>query len=363
MSIIKKETSLGTLYYSNITFKYLLEHNGNVIKEEIEIEKLFLENRVPLRVQFEITEKCNFSCYYCYAEPLRGQEDLKLEDIKKIIDKLDEMGIVFLELTGGEVLSRNDFLDILKYINTKKFIVSIFTNASQLNDEIIKEIKNGNINHIRTSLLAPNEEMCDELTGIKGSFKSIINGINLLKESNIKFSINSPLTNPNIGMLNEYRELEEELNIKIDTSINLCATFDGYEKVKKYSLDRSNIGQLQNFFPSLVGCKDLYINNICSALKSKFAIDCSGNVLPCMKYRKKIGNLLFDDIIDIWNSNLALSTYKEIYEISDDCQNCDIKRYCKYCPGIILYYKNKSDYCLNADLIKNMCESVVNYAE
>lgn len=363
MSIIKKETSLGMFYYSDITFKYLLEHNGNVIKDEIEIEKLFLENRVPLRVQFEITEKCNFSCYYCYAEPLRGQEDLKLGDIKLIIDKLDAIGVVFLELTGGEVLSRNDFLDILKYINTKKIIVSIFTNASQLNDEIIKEFKKGNINHISTSLLAPNEKLCDELTGRKGSFKSIINGIKLLKESNIKFSVNSPLTNPNIGMLNEYRELEEELGIKIDTSINLCATFDGYEKVKKYSLDESNIGQLQGFFPAFVGYKDLHIKNICSALKSKFAIDCSGNILPCLKYREKIGNILFDNIISIWNSDSALSTYKKIYDISDECQSCEKKRYCKYCPGMLLYYNNKSDYCLNADLIKNMCESVVSYAK
>ncbi|QSX05394.1 hypothetical protein JYG23_12020 [Sedimentibacter sp. zth1] len=64
MSIIKKETSLGLLYYSDITYRYLLYYNGKIINDEAQVERLFEDNRIPFRVQFEITEKCNFSCYY-----------------------------------------------------------------------------------------------------------------------------------------------------------------------------------------------------------------------------------------------------------------------------------------------------------
>lgn len=357
MDIFKKETCLGTIYYSNKTKKFLLNQSNNeVIRDMSKISQLFMDNRVPFSVQFEITERCNFSCYYCYAKPLREQKDLKLEEIKHIIDRLDEIGVIFLELTGGEILSRKDFLDILKYINSKSFILSIFTNSSQLTDEIIEELKKSNIQQVSTSLLAPTKEKCDELTGVKGSFEKIIDGISKLRDAGFKLNINSPLTAQNIEMLDEYRELEKSLGVQIGTSLNLCATFNGYEEVKKYALTLNHVQKLREFYPSMVGNENIRIDNICSALKSKFAIDSCGNMLPCLKYRVNLGNILKNDIMEIWNSALSLETYKKIYEISDDCMKCEKAKYCKYCPGLIMYYENKDDYCFNAELIKNICK-------
>ena len=59
------------------------------------------------------------------------------EEAKQIIDTMVNEGLLFCNLTGGEVFLNPDFLNIYKYLKNKGVIVSIFTNLSLLTDEIL----------------------------------------------------------------------------------------------------------------------------------------------------------------------------------------------------------------------------------
>lgn len=154
MSIIERKNKFGVLYISDKNLKIALNYNGELISDQSKVWDIIEENRIPVKAQFEITEKCNFNCYYCYAKNLRKEDNLITEQVKKVIDKLYEMGVVIIELTGGEPLVREDFIEIIRYINEKEFIISMITNSSNFNEDIIGELEKCRVSSIRVSLLA-----------------------------------------------------------------------------------------------------------------------------------------------------------------------------------------------------------------
>ena len=104
----------------NNIFSYI--ENKHKFKDR-SIEKIFIdtykakilnkvpENKIrPLWVGFKITPICNMKCEHCWAD-LKGKE-YSLDNIKKALDKLSEIQILHLTLSGGEPFIRNDWEEI-----------------------------------------------------------------------------------------------------------------------------------------------------------------------------------------------------------------------------------------------------------
>lgn len=83
---------------------------------------LWEKNHQLYSVIFEITPKCNFNCVHCYLHDHHATSELPFEEIIRIIDILYEKEVLFLTLTGGDIFTRKDFLDIYLYAKKKGFI-------------------------------------------------------------------------------------------------------------------------------------------------------------------------------------------------------------------------------------------------
>jgi MoaA/NifB/PqqE/SkfB family radical SAM enzyme len=94
--------------------------------------------RRPMVGQFELTHRCNLRCRHCYIVRDTTKAELTYEEICRIIDEFHKEGCLWLCLTGGEPLLREDFLDIYSYAYKKGFIITIFTNAALLNEKMAK---------------------------------------------------------------------------------------------------------------------------------------------------------------------------------------------------------------------------------
>ncbi|MEA3560790.1 MAG: radical SAM protein [Candidatus Omnitrophota bacterium] len=90
--------------------------------------------------QFELTFKCGLNCSYCYVSCYNKPECIKNElttkGVKFILDKVYNAGIIWLCLTGGDPLTREDFLEIYSYAKNKGLIITIFTNGYSMTKEI-----------------------------------------------------------------------------------------------------------------------------------------------------------------------------------------------------------------------------------
>src|SRR5712675_3263368 len=87
-----------------------------------------LKLNIPLSVQLDLTYRCNERCVHCYLDH-DDHGEMTTAEIKDVLEQLAEAGTFFLTLSGGEVLMRRDFFEILEYARELKFNVRIKTNG------------------------------------------------------------------------------------------------------------------------------------------------------------------------------------------------------------------------------------------
>ena len=83
-------------------------------------------------VCWNITEKCNENCEFCYRTLVN---DLSLEESQKIADKLIEHGVEKITFAGGEPLLYKGLFELSGYIKEKapNILLSITTNGLLMN--------------------------------------------------------------------------------------------------------------------------------------------------------------------------------------------------------------------------------------
>ncbi len=95
------------------------------------------EKRTPLSGSLDLTFRCNNRCVHCYVNrPLddngEKEKELNYADICRILDHLAQEGCLWLLITGGEPLVREDFEDIYLYAKKKGFLITLFTNGTSV---------------------------------------------------------------------------------------------------------------------------------------------------------------------------------------------------------------------------------------
>ena len=166
----------------------------------------------PFQVHFEITDRCNLRCKFCDIWK-RKNEEVNLEQAKKIIDNISEAKISIITLTGGEPLLRNDLEDIASYAKSKGMIAQLNTNGTLLTKERAKKIAES-FDWVGISLDGL-EETHDGIRGIKGTFNKAVKGVKNLIEvkGNCKVAIASVLTKDNYNEIIPLFRLAKKLGV------------------------------------------------------------------------------------------------------------------------------------------------------
>jgi len=160
-----------------------------------------LENRLsaPVKIFLALTNRCNFSCRYCYkscGSPLKSE--LTTYEILQLFNQMEQLGIFELSLGGGEPLIREDFMEILEKAAELGFKTRLSTNASLVSSNIAKKIKDLGVSLIKVSLAGSTEKVHDYLRGDK-SFRKVQLGLSHLKEAGLPFYFQVLLNRENLG--------------------------------------------------------------------------------------------------------------------------------------------------------------------
>ena len=112
---------------------------------------------LPKHMTLELTAKCNFRCPYCYCLwhefPQMAKPELDLAGWRAVLDRCSADGVEEILFTGGELLLRRDLFAILSCARRRlpDATLSIFTNASLLDEALIRRFKRRGI-YLGTSL-------------------------------------------------------------------------------------------------------------------------------------------------------------------------------------------------------------------
>ena len=98
--------------------------------------------KIPLSGVFELTSRCNFNCKMCYIHGMENMDSLRKDELSlaewlSIAREAKKEGLLFLLLTGGEAMLRDDFAELYEALAKMGFRLVINTNGSMVTDEIL----------------------------------------------------------------------------------------------------------------------------------------------------------------------------------------------------------------------------------
>ena len=135
------------------------------------------------KVFIELTYACNLKCKHCYLgnDINNVQTYFTFERARKVIDQLDQIGVIEINFTGGELFANKDALRIIEYACSKNFIINILTNGTLVTEEIINKLTELPISGVRI-LMYGMKEFHDNFVGVKGAFDKSLQTLIRLNE-------------------------------------------------------------------------------------------------------------------------------------------------------------------------------------
>jgi len=180
----------------------------------------------PHVAHLELTYRCNLDCIYCYC---KGSEDrsreLTTQEWKKIIFDLRKEGCLWLTLTGGEPLLRDDFLDIYSYAKRQGFIVNIFTNGLLFNKKIIDHLVSSPPSSIDITLNGITKGVYERITQVDGSFVRIMRNLKVLTKNRLPVLLKTNALRQNWHQMGRIKTFAEKI-LERPTRHSFCFKFD-----------------------------------------------------------------------------------------------------------------------------------------
>ncbi len=294
---------------------------------------------IPVDAFFELTYNCNLSCDFCYVVKDKEREELSFEEIRRALEELKEAGALFLTLTGGEILTRDDFFEIASYARRLGFALTLFTNGTLIDKKKARLIKSLYPLEVGISIYSADSSVHDKITEISGSHESSISGLKLLKEEGVKVVLKSVLRKENVKKYPKLIALSERLGVRYNMDPIVTPRNNGSKEPLSYQVSDADLKRIysdKRLYPEkLRGPASPQANPFCGAGKTLCGISPYGDVYPCIQFPQKVGNIKKSSFKDIWNNSKELSKIRKM-KPSDlkECKDCELRLWCGRCPGI-----------------------------
>ncbi len=312
------------------------------------------------QVSMELTERCNNNCIHCYINlPVNDEKakkkEIAFQEIREVADKAARMGCLFWHITGGEALLREDFADIYLYLKKKGIRVTVFTNATLINSKIAKLFEKYSPQNLEVSIYGLSQKTYEAVTQNSGSFDAFKQGINLLKQNCVAFTLKAAVLPQNFHEIEKMRGFAQSLTgrpLGLVIQLNLGSKFDGGSKrdlIKKLRLppervmdvlkqdEKSYRKDIERFCQKFLGTPGDDRLFICGAGVDGCHIDAYNNFQLCMLLRHPdcVYSLREGSFEEAWQK--FISRVREMRANSknyqEKCQQCFLKSFCEQCPA------------------------------
>jgi radical SAM protein with 4Fe4S-binding SPASM domain len=332
----------------------------------------------PRIVAFEVTRKCRFNCIHCRAAASEksAKENLTREQCKKILFSLAEYNKYIIILTGGEPIERDDIYELIEYGNNIGHRIAVATCGYPINNDSIKKLKEAGVLTLSFSLDGSDAISHDSFRRVNGAFDVTLAAIEKAKKINIRFQINTTITNRNVEHVPKIAQLAQKLgaycfNPFILVPTGRCAEISDEilesGRYEKLLYDLAEIKK-QGFMEVRVTCGPQFSRimaqknpKVFSTKKkrkgcmagSEFAfISYRGNVQTCGFLDLPAGNLIDSDynFANIWENSTLLNKIRDLTLYQGKCSQYEFIKYCGGCRARA--YKVTGNY-FNSDPICN----------
>ncbi|MDF1549310.1 MAG: radical SAM protein, partial [Bacteroidales bacterium] len=337
----------------------------------IEVEDLDYESSrlySPVDALYVVNTNCITDCIYCYANKSYNYSPITFENLSAIIKEAREIGMRNIDISGGELFLSENWDKIVFELLDNGFKPYISTKVP-IGKRQIQKLKDIGITEIQISIDSMNQDVLSRILNVDRNYHSrIIETLKKLDAEGFVIKTNTIITNLNSSKKGITELLEFLASLKNIRHINLSPV--GYsiyktdfelfkpkvEDLKKISELVEKIKRGRNIFgidfnpylsSELVNgefrIKDQYFAKRakCTGNIENFIILPDGKVTICEELYWHpafiIGDLTKQTIMEVWNSDKALSLQKlsqnKIQEKSA-CKSCNDFKSCRNMPGV-----------------------------
>jgi len=328
-------------------------------KKERTYLKEILPLDVPLSINIEATNMCNFKCRYCLhsiSEVKRKFRDiLPLETFEKLTNELSKTHTTINTITftgAGEPLLHKYLSTMIQLSKKVAEKVSIITNGVLLTPEKSMELINSGVDYIRISLQGIDSQEYYKNSGVNIDFETFIANIKYLFdhkqqcEIHLKFPVIAGEAINKSKIYSIFNNLCDAISFQ-----NIVHLFDKVEFTKSKAVHDKTIFNEEMTTKVIVCPQPFYTLQILA----------NGGIAPCCHLEASnsllLGDIEHNNILDIWHGekmrnirNAHLINKKKKYPI---CQGC---KYLKYTINKYdnidsirkkLFSKINKEYCHN----------------
>lgn len=184
-----------------------------------------------IKAQLELTYRCNLHCRHCYTDPYNSKEffprELTLDEIHRLLDEMQQLGIVWLNLTGGDIFMHPHFFEIYEAAVRKGFLLQLYTNGTLFTKATIERLQQMPPFTIDISCHSVTEGPFDWFTQVPGSFRVFIRGLDMLRESGLPLTLKTKAMNWNKDEISAIRRVVESFGQQFGFTTSLSPRLNG----------------------------------------------------------------------------------------------------------------------------------------
>jgi pyrroloquinoline quinone biosynthesis protein E len=300
-------------------------------------------NPTPLALVAELTHVCPLHCVYC-SNPLelaRRSTELSTEEWSRVFREAAEAGVLQLDMTGGEPLTRSDLVDIIRAARAAGLYVNLVTSGLPLDEKRLDALIAAGLEHTQLSFQDAREESANEFSGTKAHAQKL-RVLQWLSQRRIAVTLNFVIHRANIENIPEMLAIAESSGANRVEFANVQYYGWALENRERLLPTREQLDRSLEF---LKAAQDrlrgrVKIELVVPDYYARYPKACmggwghkiiliapNGDALPCHAARI-IPGLRFDNVRDrslrdIWEHSSAFQEFRGEKWMREPCKSCD----------------------------------------
>jgi radical SAM protein with 4Fe4S-binding SPASM domain len=254
---------------------------------------------------------------------------------------------LFLVLTGGEPLMRKDFARIYTSAAECGLVVTLFTNATRVDDRCLSLLRDIPPRIVDVSLYGATAPVYERMTGVAGSFDRCVRGIDRLLAAGLTVRLKSVLTTINAGEFEAMRRFAEQRKCPFRIDPAVSCRLDGDRAPTAWRLDPRRAARMEM---SMTGtaAKVLELVDLagrrpapdrrfpCAAARTSFHVSSDGRLHACLMAPSPSVSLRGRTFGTAWRELVRLASRPPSAAARrSPCRTCNLRSICGFCAPML----------------------------
>lgn len=277
---------------------------------------------IPLHINWNFTSLCNFNCDHCYSRNQGEDKELSTDQLLFIANKFAKARVLQVNLGYGEPLMRKDCTRVIQFLAENHIEPVMTTNGSLISQANAEKLKEVGLKKVYVSVDHVKAEYHDRLRNMPGSFQKAVKAVDRFVAQGIETHLSTVVTKENMNELGEFMDFFSGKGIRSIHFKRFRPFGNGALNQQRLELDDAEGDMLRTTMRELRSTKKTdfvftYSSNPfenldsgCPCGKTSLTVRLNGDVAPCSYQSSAIGNLLHDDLIDLWRHSEELKDFR-----------------------------------------------------